>query len=129
LFNLAPAAAIVAHLSTLTTSKNEAVGTTRSTISAEVVNGCGKKRFCAKVTDHLRANAVDVVQTPDNPCTEHFASLVIDRTGNLANAKKVAGILGLDSSRIITVMNKSLLLDVSVLVGNDFENYFKENMH
>ena len=47
-------------------------------------------------------------------------SLVIDRTGNKANAEKVAAALGISRQNIIQQLNENYLLDCSVVIGKDY---------
>jgi hypothetical protein len=46
--------------------------------------------------------------------------MVIDRTGNKANAKKVADALGVKDVKIIEQINNDYFLDVTLVIGRDF---------
>ena len=47
-------------------------------------------------------------------------SLVIDRVGNSANAEKVAYALGIKKKNIVQQLNHDYYVDVSVVIGKDF---------
>ena len=47
-------------------------------------------------------------------------SLVIERTGQMKNAEKVARALGIDTAQIIQQLNPDYYVDVSVVVGQDY---------
>ncbi|MEK6552670.1 MAG: LytR family transcriptional regulator, partial [Bacteroidota bacterium] len=48
--------------------------------------------------------------------------LVIDRTGNMANAYKVAKALRIKNENVIQQLNKDYFLDVSIVIGRDYFN-------
>ena len=92
-------------------------------IKTEVVNGCGVEGLGDKLTDLLRSNKIDVIQSGNYYQFNVDKTLIIDRSGNTLKAKKVAQILGVPDQQIIRQINKTLFLDVTVLAGKDFSNY------
>ena len=56
-------------------------------------------------------------------------SMVIDRTGNTKNAKRVAQNLGIQEKYVIQQVNKNYFLDATVVIGKDYLelNPFKQN--
>jgi len=91
-----------------------------STIQVEVLNGCGVSGVADKLTDFLRKHNFDVVQTGNYISYDVEKSIVIDRTGNMINALRVADSLGISSKNVIQLMNSDYLLDVSLVIGKDF---------
>jgi hypothetical protein len=89
-------------------------------IQLEVLNGCGASGTAEKFTDYLRNNNFDVVQIGNYLSHDIDKSMVIDRIGNRSNAEKVADALGIDHKNIIQQMNNDYLLDVSLVIGKDF---------
>ncbi len=89
-------------------------------VQVEVLNGCGISGVADKITDFLRKNNFDVVQTGNYTSFDMDKSLVIDRTGNKANAEKVAASLGIDKKNIVQQINNDYLLDCSVVIGKDY---------
>jgi hypothetical protein len=95
--------------------------TASSVIQVEVLNGCGVSGIAEKFTDFLRREKFDVVQTGNYISFDIDKTLVIDRTGNRANAEKVAAALGIDNKNVIMQKNDNYFLDVSVVIGKDYK--------
>ncbi|MCK9209464.1 MAG: LytR C-terminal domain-containing protein [Ignavibacteriaceae bacterium] len=91
-------------------------------IKVEVINGCGIEGLGDHLTDTLRLNKIDVIQSGNYYQFNVDKTLIIDRSGNMMKAKKVAGILGVPERQIIRQINKTLFLDITVLAGKDFSN-------
>lgn len=91
-------------------------------IKAEVINGCGIEGLGDKLTDLLRQNEIDIIQSGNYFQFNVDNTLIIDRSGNFEKAKKVAQIIGVPEQQIIRQINPSLFLDVTVLAGKDYSN-------
>lgn len=91
-----------------------------SLIHVEVMNGCGVTGLGDKLTDYLRNQNFDVIQTGNYYSFDIEKTLVIDRTGNIKNAELVASALGLTDEYVIQQVNKNYFLDVSVIIGKNF---------
>lgn len=91
-------------------------------IQVEILNGCGIKGVGERFTDYLRTNDVDVVYTGNYKSFDVDKTLIIDRIGNMANAKKIAELLGVKEKNIIQQINEEYFLDVSIIVGGDYYN-------
>ncbi len=91
-------------------------------IQVEVLNGCGIGGVADRFTDYLRNNNFDVVQMGNYISYDIEKTIVIDRTGNMAKAYKVAAALGVDRKNVIQQINKNYFLDVSIIIGKDFNN-------
>jgi len=89
-------------------------------IQLEVLNGCGITGIAEKFTNYLRKENFDVVQVGNYSSYDINNTLVVDRTGNKTNAAKVAEAIGVDSKNIIQQINNDYFLDVSVIIGKDF---------
>lgn len=89
-------------------------------IQVEVLNGCGRSGIADIFTDFLRRHHFDVVHQGNYISFDVDNSLVIDRTGNKKNAEMVAEVLGIDKKHIITQLNNEYFLDVSVIIGKDY---------
>ena len=102
------------------------VDTTRSgpaageIIQVDVLNGCGVSQGCVGVTSYLRARGYDVVEMRNYKTFDVPSSLVIDRSGDLETARKVAYALGVRSENIIQQINHDYYVDVSVVIGKDY---------
>lgn len=89
-------------------------------IQVEVLNGCGVNGIGERFTDYLRDNKYDVIHTGNYISFNVDKTLVIDRRGNMENAKAVARTLGVPQESVIQQMNDDYFLDVSVIIGKDF---------
>ncbi len=90
------------------------------TIQVEVLNGCGVSGAADKITEFLRSDKFDVVQIGNYVSFDIEKSMVIDRTGNMSNAYKVAAALGIDRKNVIQQVNDNYFLDVSLVIGKDY---------
>lgn len=89
-------------------------------IQVEVRNACGVDGLASNVTDYLRKQGFDVVEFGNHSTTDLPTSLVIDRVGDLASARKVARVLGLPEDRVRQDIQPDYYLDASVLIGKDY---------
>ena len=93
-------------------------------IQVEVLNGCGVSGLADRFTDYLRNDNVDVVSSGNYISFDVDKTMIIDRTGNKPNAQRIAEILGVPASSVITQKNENYFLDVSIVIGRD---YYKLN--
>ena len=93
-----------------------------SIVQVEVLNGCGVSGVADKMTDFLRNHHFDVVQVGNYISFDVEKSIVIDRTGNMINAFRVADSLGINRKNVIQQKNNNYLLDVSLIIGKDFNS-------
>jgi LytR cell envelope-related transcriptional attenuator len=91
-------------------------------IQLEVLNGCGIGGVADKITSYLRQNNFDVVQVGNYRSFDIDNTLVVDRTGKKINALKVAEALGIDPKNVIEQINDDYFLDVSLIIGRDFNH-------
>lgn len=89
-------------------------------IQIDLLNGCGVPGAAQKITGYLRARGYDVVEMKNYKTFDVKESLIIDRSGNVEIAKKVAYALGVKDRNIIQQLNHDYFVDVSVVVGKDF---------
>ncbi|MGM0587694.1 MAG: LytR C-terminal domain-containing protein [Bacteroidota bacterium] len=91
-------------------------------IQIEVLNGCGVPGLANDFTDKLRRHGFDVVETGnfDNFDIDH--TLVISRTGNMANAQRVARTLGIEEKHVIREESPDFYLDATIIIGSDFKS-------
>jgi len=101
--------------------KTSNIKTASEVIQVEVLNGCGALGVAEKFTDYLRKEKFDVVQMGNYVSFDIDKSMVIDRTGNRANAEKVASSLGIDDKNVILQKSDNSFLDVSVVIGKDYK--------
>ena len=91
-------------------------------IQMDVLNGCGVSGAATTFTGYLRARGFDVVEIRNYKTFDVDESLVIDRTGNLKNAEKVAYALGVKKQNIVQQLNQDYYVDVSLVIGKDYHS-------
>ncbi len=96
-------------------------GAPAEVIQIDVLNGCGISRAASGVTAYLRSRGYDVVEMRNYKTFDVGESLVIDRTGNLETARRVAYALGVREKNIIQQINHDYYVDVSVVIGKDYQ--------
>jgi calcineurin-like phosphoesterase len=96
-------------------------------LQIDVQNGTKTKGIAEKVTDYLRKNGFDVVEMGNYSNQDIQKTLVIDRAGNIKNAKLLAASLGVSEKNVIQQMNKNYFLDATIVIGKDYQelNPFK----
>lgn len=90
-------------------------------IQLEVLNGCGIPGIANRFTSVLRSNGFDVVETGN---FDHFnlqKTIVISRSGAMENAFQVARALGVADENVLREESPDFYLDVTVVIGHDFE--------
>ncbi|MGB3016685.1 MAG: LytR C-terminal domain-containing protein [Ignavibacteria bacterium] len=97
-------------------------------IQLDVQNGTSENGVAAKFTDYLRRNGYDVVEMGNFKSRGEERTIVIDRSGDMSKAKRVAKLLGVSEKNIVQQINNSLYLDVTVVIGKDYKdlNPYKE---
>lgn len=90
-------------------------------IQVEVRNGCGIDHLAAQTTQFLRDRGFDVVDVGNYHTFDQQQSLVIDRIGDPASARKVARALGLPEQRVRQEVRRDLYLDATVVIGHDYQ--------
>lgn len=86
-------------------------------IVAEVWNATNRKDLAYNLSRYLRSKGIDVVKW-GNFGTYRNHTTIIDRTGNLKIAYRVAKLVG--SNLVDTEIDKNRLVDISVVIGEDF---------
>ncbi len=89
-------------------------------IQVEILNGCGVTGIADRFTDFLRNSNIDVVNTGNYYTFDIDETMVIDRIGNVSNAKKIAQLLGIKPEKAFSQLNDDYFLDVTVIVGKDY---------
>lgn len=95
-------------------------------IQIEVLNGCGIPGIANAYTGVLRENGFDVVETGNYDNFNLEKTIVISRSGVLDNARRVANALGVDPINVIREESPDYFLDVTVVIGHDYEQLNKD---
>ncbi|MCH2451305.1 MAG: LytR C-terminal domain-containing protein [Gracilimonas sp.] len=90
-------------------------------IQIEVLNGCGVSGIANAYTGLLRSNGFDVVETGNFETFDLQETVIISRSGVMDNAYRVANALGVSKENVIRESSPDFYLDVSVIIGHDYE--------
>lgn len=90
-------------------------------IQMEVLNGCGVSGIANAYTSLLRSNGFDVVETGNFETFDLQETIVISRSGVMNNAYRVANALGISEKNVIRESSPDFYLDVTVVIGHDYE--------
>ncbi len=108
-------------IETLDTAKNQITRQpSGSTLQIDVQNGTGIQGLGNKFMEFLRTSGFDVVDMGNFSSSDEKNSFVIDRAGNIRNAKRVAVSLGISEKYVIQQVNKNYFLDATVVIGKDY---------
>lgn len=91
-------------------------------IQLEVLNGCGVTGIATRFTDNLREYGFDVVETGNYDHFDVSKTFVISRNGQMENAYRVANALGIADNQVLREQSPDFYLDVTLIIGNDFES-------
>jgi hypothetical protein len=90
----------------------------RSVIQVTIANHSGMPGVARKTLDYLRGRGFDVVELSTGNDTLK-QSVVIDRLGDRISALKVAKVLGISDTLVISDIDSMLFVRASVLLGSD----------
>lgn len=91
-------------------------------IQLEVLNGCGVPGLANDFTSALRKNGFDVVETGNFKNFDMQNTVVIARTFDSENAKRVAEALGIDPQNVFVEASEDFYLDATVVIGSDYKS-------
>ncbi len=91
-------------------------------INIEILNGSGNPGQAQSLRNFLIEYEFNVVHYGNALRNDYENTIVIDRVGNLTLAKRVADII--NCKEVYTRIDKTLLVDVTVIIGNDFEGRY-----
>lgn len=106
----------------ITAERSELGALVSEIIQVDVRNGCGIPGLAARFTSVLRKNGFDVVESGNFDTFDVTNSFVIDRSGNLENARRVARALGIREDHIIREISPDFFLDATIVIGSDYES-------
>ena len=103
-----------------TTSDLTKNGTMPAAVQVDVLNGCGVSGVGQKTTAYLRSCGYDVVEMRNYKTFDVAQTQVIDRSGNIAIAQKIAADLGLQEKNVLQQINPDYFVTASIVIGKDF---------
>ncbi|MDX6769229.1 MAG: LytR C-terminal domain-containing protein [Elusimicrobiota bacterium] len=96
----------------------EDAAASETAVTAEVLNGAGVDGLASSAAKMLRLKSVDVVTTGASSRPRE-RTVVYDRVGDFARAEAVRAMLGCREAKVVTRLDPSRAVDVSVELGAD----------
>ncbi len=96
------------------------ITSTDDILQVEVRNATMVEGLAGRTRTFLRDAGFDVVETGNFRQQDVPHSFVIDRVGNLEQARRVAASLGIGEDRVTQDIRDDLLLDATVVIGADY---------
>ncbi len=90
-------------------------------IQLEVLNGCGVSGLANHFTSTLRKNGFDVVETGNFDNFDMQETVIISRTYDTDNARRVAKALGIKPKNILIEASDNFYLDATIVIGSDYK--------
>jgi len=94
----------------------------KNVIQVDVLNGCGASGVGQKLTNLLRASGYDVVEMGNYKTFDVRQTLVVDRSGKIDVARKLASDLGVDPRNVLQEISPGYFVTASVVLGKDFKH-------
>ena len=91
-------------------------------INIEILNGSGNPGQAQSLRNYFLEYEFNVVHYGNALRNDYEKTIVIDRVGRPALAKRVADII--NCKDVNTKIDKTLLIDVTIIIGNDFEGRY-----
>lgn len=91
-------------------------------IQLEVLNGCGVPGLANTFTSALRKSGFDVVETGNFKNFDMTETVVIARTTDKKNARRVADALGISPENVFIEASEDFYLDATVVIGSDYKS-------
>ena len=107
-------------MNTKLSDKTESRGFNKN-IQLNVLNASGVPGIASKTRNHLRQLGFDVVEIGNYDMLMD-STIIIDRLGDRTSSYKLSKAVGLDERRIETVIDSSLYLRATLILGKDFSN-------
>jgi LCP family protein required for cell wall assembly len=102
--------------------KDEGPAPVKDQIDIEILNGSNNPGQALSLRNYLLEYGLNILHYGNALRSDFEKTQVIDRTGAPALARKVADII--NCTEVTTKVDKTLMVDVSIIIGNDFEGQF-----
>ena len=106
--------------------KGKIIPTLPKTAQVDILNGSGVSGIGMKLTKQLRSLGIDVIDV-GNFSGDVNESFIIDRVGNRKDAVMFSLTTGLDTSKIVQQISHDYLVNLSLVLGKDYQRFFTNN--
>ncbi|MFP4563680.1 MAG: LytR C-terminal domain-containing protein [Spirochaetia bacterium] len=103
-------------------------------ISVEILNGTNRNGLASRTAQLFKSFGYEVVHVANAESFDYEATLVLDRSGNINKAQKVANII--TCKHVNTVLEEipeeaetepDKIVDVTIILGKDFDGRYCKN--
>ena len=91
-------------------------------IQLEILNGAGKPGLAQDFTEALRKSGFDVVETGNFKNFDMENTVLIARTINDENARRVADAIGIHPKHVFIEASEDFYLDATIVIGSDYNS-------
>lgn len=95
--------------------------TQNEVLQVEVLNSLPTNGLASTVMNYLRNRKFDVVRIGNYSEKEIEKSFIIDRLGDSIASNQLALALGISDSLIVKIIDSTLFLRCSIIIGNDYK--------
>ncbi|MFA6468682.1 MAG: LytR C-terminal domain-containing protein [Bacteroidota bacterium] len=96
--------------------------TTHVPLQINVLNGCGVNGVGSVMTTFCRRSGYDVVEMGNYRTFDVEHSIVIDRSGKMTEAIRLAGALGIARNNVVQQFSNDQMVSASVVIGKDYQS-------
>lgn len=89
-------------------------------VRVAVLNGCGEAQVAGRLTRKMRALGFDVIYEGNAENFNFLQSMVVDRSGDLGKARRVAAALRLPHCIQQVAQDSFRLEEVAIIIGRDY---------
>jgi hypothetical protein len=91
-------------------------------IYIEILNGSTNPGQAQSLRNYFVEYGFNIVHFGNAPKSDYEKTVVIDRMGRPSLAKRIADII--NCQEVHTKIDKTLMVDVTIIIGNDFEGKY-----
>ena len=104
----------------VTATKKES-DTSHVAVQINILNGCGVSGVGSTMTKYCRQLGYDVVEMGNYKNFDVEHSIVIDRSGKIADAQFLASQLGITKKNVVQQFNNDQMVSASIVIGKDYK--------
>ncbi len=114
---------IFSHQSAMQMSLEDSIADSSvAPVKINVLNGCGINGIGGEMTAFCRSKGYDVVEMGNYKSFDVDQSMIIDRSGKMVDAVKIASLLGISRENVVQQFNNDQLVSASIVIGKDYKS-------
>ncbi|MDA1352863.1 MAG: LCP family protein [bacterium] len=96
----------------------------QNTLKLEILNGVGAEGLATRVTKFMAAKGYQIIRVDNSKHFDYAETKIVDWKDNLQTVLVMANDLGIDPKNIVIYDRPSKPLDVTLVIGDDWERIF-----